>query len=186
MLLVKYTASDLLVRVNTVTGNAGRPIEQSKEYAKKFDNEGRYHWDISVGLPVKSVKELSFKTEGNQVVAEAKERQSVYGFLNLYPWAVDLKSEGHYTRPHLVLGVPLASKPLQRPFLGVGTGVFKTPIKFNIFAGVVFQRERVPRTLAEGDIATTGQLEADLRTRWVRKFMFGINLPVGQIKDAIK
>lgn len=186
MMIVKYTASDIIVKVNAITGNAGRPIEQTKEFAKKFDNEGRYRWDITVGLPVQSVRELSFKSEGNQVVGQAKEKQSVYGFLNLYPWAVDLKSEGFYTRPHLVLGVPLASKPLHRPFVGLGTGVFKSPIKFNIFAGMVFLRQRVPRTLAEGDTATAADLDADLRTRWVRKFMFGINLPVSQIKDAIK
>jgi hypothetical protein len=186
MMLVKYGVSDIAVKVNAVTGNAGRPIEQSKEYANKYDNEGKYHWDVSIGLPVKSVRELKFKSEGNQVVAESKEKQSVYGFLNLYPSAVDLKSDDFFTKPHFVLGVPLASKPLQRPFVGLGTGLFKKPLKFNIFAGVVFIRERVPQTLAEGDTATTGQLEGDLRTRWVRKFMFGINLPVSQIKDAIK
>jgi hypothetical protein len=177
----------MLVKLSGLTsGPSGRPVEQTKEQSKEFDNEGKYHWDVSVGLPVKSVRELRFKSEGNQVVAESKEKQSVYGFLNLYPKAVDLKSDDFFTWPHVVLGVPLASKPLQRPFVGVGTGLFKAPLKFNIFAGVVFIRERVPRTLAEGDIATTGQLEGDLHPRWVRKFMFGINLPVSQIKDAIK
>lgn len=83
-------------------------------------------------------------------------------------------------------GVPLATKPLHRPFAGIGTGIFKSPIKFNIFAGVVFLRERVPRTLSEGDAATPSQLESDLHPRWVRKFMFGINIPIRQIKDAIK
>jgi len=186
MMLVKYTASDIVVKVNAVTSSTGRPVEQSKEHSKSYDNEGKYHWDVSVGLPVKSVREVQFKSDGNRVFAEAKERQSVYGFLNLYPKAVDLKSEKFFTVPHFVFGVPLAAKPLHRPFAGVGTGLYSMPIKFNIFAGVVFNRERVPRTLAEGAAATTGQLEADLRTRWVRKFMFGINLPVGQIKDAIK
>lgn len=188
MMLIRYTASTMLVKLTglSTAGPGGRPIEQTKEQSKEYDNEGKYHWDVSVGLPVKSVSELRFKSEGNQVVAESKEKQSVYGFLNIYPSAVDLKSNNFFTKPHLVLGVPLASKPLQRPFVGLGTGIFKMPVKFNIFAGVVFLRERVPQTLAEGDIATTGQLEGDLRTRWVRKFMFGINLPVSQIKDAIK
>jgi hypothetical protein len=187
MMLIRYRASDMVVKLTGLTaGPGGRPIEQSKEQSKEYDNEGKYHWDISVGLPVQSVRQLQFKSDGNQVVAEAKEKQSVYGFLNLYPIPVDLKSKDFFTLPHLVIGVPLASKPLQRPFLGLGTGIFKTPVKFNIFGGIVFIRERVPRTLAEGDPATAQQLEGDLRTRWVRKFMFGINLPVSQIKDAIK
>ena len=187
LMLTKYESSEIVVKLNAVTaGRDGRPVEQSKEHTNTFVNEGRYHWDVSVGLPVKSVRELQFKSDGNRVFAEAKEKHSVYGFLNLYPKAVDLKSDDFFTFPHIVLGVPLASKPLHHPFAGVGTGLHKMPIKFNIFAGIVFNRERVPRTLGEGSAATTGQLEADLRTRWVRKFMFGINLPVSQIKDAIK
>src|ERR1044072_3736165 len=150
MMLVKHGVSDIAVKVNAVTGNAGRPIEQSKEYAKTYDNEGKYHWDVSVGLPVKSVRELRFKSEGNQVVAESKEKQSVYGFLDIYPAAVDLKSDDFFTLPHLVLGVPLASKPLQRPFVGAGTGVFKRPLKFNIFGGIVFIRERLPAPISCG------------------------------------
>jgi hypothetical protein len=187
MMLVKYESSEIVVKVNTVN-SGGKPVELGKEYTNKFVNEGRYHWDVSVGLPVQSVRELQFNSDGNRVTATAKEKQSVYGFLNLYPKAVDLKDADNkfFTFPHFVLGVPLASKPLHRPFVGVGTGVYKMPIKFNIFAGVVFIRERVPRTLSEGQAATTTQLEADLHTRWVRKFMFGINLPVSQIKDAIK
>jgi hypothetical protein len=187
MMLIRYESSELVVKVNAVTaGSGGRPIEQSKEHTNTFVNEGRYHWDVSVGLPVRSVRELRFKSDGNRVFAESKEKQSVYGFLHIYPKAVDLKGDSYLTWPHFVFGVPLASKPLQRPFAGLGTGIFKMPIKFNIFAGIVFIRERVPQTLGEGATATTGQLEGDLRPRWVRKFMFGINLPVSQIKDAIK
>ena len=187
MMLVKYESSDIVVKVNAVTsGSDGTPVEQSKEHSNTFVNEGRYHWDVSVGLPVKNVRELSYKSEGGQVTAEAKDKQSVYGFLDIYPWAVDLKGDSYLTKPHFVFGVPLASKPLHRPFVGIGSGVFKSPIKFNFFAGIVFIRERVPTTLGEGSAATTGQLEADLRTRWVRKGMFGISLPISQIKDAIK
>jgi hypothetical protein len=189
LMLTRYASSEIVVKLNAVTaGPGGRPVEQSKEHTNTFINEGRYHWDVSVGLPIKNVREVTYKAETGRVSAEAKDRQSVYGFFNFYPWAVDLKGEGgrFFTPPHLVFGVPLASKPLHHPFVGVGTGLYKMPIKFNIFAGVVFNRERVPRTLAEGTAATTGQLETDLHTRWVRKFMFGINLPVSQIKDAIK
>lgn len=185
LMLDRYTASDIAVSVNAVTVN-GRPVEQSKEHTKIYDNEGKYHWDVSIGLPVQGVRQLTFKSDGGRVFAESKEKQSVYGFLDFYPWKVDLKGDDYLTKPHFIFGVPLASKPLQRPFVGVGSGVFKTPIKFNFFAGIVFIRERVPGALGEGSAATTGQLEADLRTRWVRKGMFGISLPVGQIKDAIK
>lgn len=186
MMLVRYTASDMIVKVNTITNNQTE-VEQAKDFSKTYLNEGRYHWDVSIGLPVRSYRELQFKTDANnRVTTEAKDRQSAYGFLNIFPKAVDLSSENFLTVPHFVFGVPLASKPLHRPFAGIGYGIYKTPVKFNIFAGVVFNRERVPRTLAAGNLASSDQLDADLRTRWVRKFMFGINFPLRQIKDALK
>lgn len=160
--------------------------QQNKEFTRTYDNEGRYHWDVSLGLPVKTIRELQFNSDGNRVTTSAKERQDVYGFLNIYPKAVDVKADDFLTYPHFVFGVPLASKPLHHPFAGIGLGVYKMPIKFNVFAGVTFNRERVPRTLQEGQSATPAQLEADLHTRWVRKFTFGINFPISQIKDAIK
>jgi hypothetical protein len=188
LLIDRYTASQIVVKVNAVTsGGDGTPVEQSKEYSKNYTNEGRYHWDVSVGVPLNSFRELQFSTDANnRVTTGSKERQNVYGFLNLFFKPVDLSGERFLTPPHLVLGVPLASKPLHHPFAGLGYGVYKTPIKFNLFAGVVFNRERVPRTLNAGDIATSSQLESDLHTRWVRKFMFGINFPISQIKSAIK
>ncbi|HSS22244.1 MAG TPA: hypothetical protein VLL54_19390 [Pyrinomonadaceae bacterium] len=185
MILVRYSASDMLVKVNAITADDA-PVEQAKDYSKKYLNEGRYHWDISLGLPIKSVKELEYKSEGNQVTTAAKERQSVYGFVNVFFKKVDLSGEDFLTPPHFVFGLPLATKPLHHPFAGLGYGVYKTPVKFNLFAGIVFNRERVPTNLNVGDAATSSQLESDLHTRWVRKFMFGINFPMSQIKDAIK
>lgn len=188
LMLVNYTASQLVVKVNTVTSNdRGTPVEQSKEITKSFTNEGRYRWDVSVGVPVTTIRELQFSTDSNnRVTTGGKDRQNVYGFLNLFLKPVDLSSESFPTVPHLVFGVPLASKPLHHPFAGIGYGVYKSPIKFNLFAGIVFNRERVPRTLNVGNTATSSQLESDLHTRWVRKFMFGINFPIKQITDAIK
>jgi hypothetical protein len=186
LMLIRYPASDLVVKVTTITANSSK-VEQAKDYSKKYLNEGRYRWDVSVGLPIKSIRELQYKTDANnRVTTSAKERQSVYGFLNIFLKKADLSSEDFLSLPHLVFGVPLASKPLQHPFAGLGYGVYKTPIKFNFFAGVVFNREMVPRTLNVGNSATSDQLESDLRARWVRKFMFGVNIPISQIKDAIK
>lgn len=190
MMLVKYTSSELIVKVNSVTADdQGTPVEQAKEYTNTYINERKYRWDVSVGIPVQTIKELQFTSDpnnGNRVTTSAKERQSVYGFLNIYPMPVDLKGDDFLTKPHFLFGVPLASKPLQRPIAGIGTGIFKAPIKFNIFAGVVFIRERVPRSLNVGDVAPASTLESDLRTRWVRKFTFGINFPISQIKNVIK
>jgi len=165
-----------------------KQTQQPKNYLKVFDNEGRYHWDISIGIPVKSFKEVQYDVEGNQVTAKEVNRQNAYGFLNLFlnPSGVDTKGAEFYKTPHLVLGVPISGKPLDRPLVGLGLGFYKSSLKFNMFAGAVFNRVREPQTLATGQSATNAQLEADLRTKRVTKFIFGFNIPVGQFAKALK
>ena len=187
MIQVRHMASDVIVKLNAVTSNSnGEQISQSKEHMKSYLNEGRYHWDVSVGMPVRSIKEIEFSSENGTVTAKKKEKQNAYGFLNLYPRAVDLHGNSFLTSPHLVLGVPISGKPLDRPMIGVGTGIYRTQFKINFFAGVAFNRIREPRVLGVGDSATSNQLESDLQSRRVRKFVFGINFPVKQFIEAVK
>jgi len=181
MILVENVPSDIVV-----SGSLAVEGEQAQQLSRTYDNEGRYRWDVSLGVPVKTIRELQFVSDGNKITTAGKDRQDVYGFLNIYPIPVDVSGKDLSVLPHLMFGVPLASKPLHHPFAGIGYGIYKSPIKFNVFAGVIFNRERVPRTLTTGSNATSSQLEGDLHTRWIRKFTWGISFPVGQIKDAIK
>ena len=181
LLAVENVPSDMVVSSSVAVQD-----QQSQEFTRTYQNEGKYFWDVSVGVPVKTIRELQFASEGNRVSAAGKERQDVYGFLNIYYPKVDVSTDKLAVLPHFMFGVPLASKPLQHPFAGIGYGVYKTPIKFDLFAGVIFNRERVPRTLTTGSTATPSQLDADLQTRWVRKFTWGISFPVSQIEKAIK
>lgn len=188
LLLLQDVPADIVVKSDIVfvTGD-NQAEQQSKVYSKTYDNEGRYHWDVSVGLPVKSFKEVQYDAEGGQVRAKEVNRQNAYGFLNVFfnPRGVDTKGDEFYKTPHLVLGVPISGKPLDRPMVGLGMGSYKTGFKFNLFGGIVFNRVREPQTLAAGQAATGAQLESDLRTRRVRKFIFGFNIPVKQFKDAL-
>lgn len=121
---------------------------------------------------------LSTFTIRRQSLVSDSACQPTYGFLNLFlsPKGVDTKGEEFYKTPHLVFGVPISGKPLDRPFAGLGLGFYKPKVKFNLFAGVVFNRVREPQTLGNGQTATEAQLQSDLHTRRVRKFVFGINL----------
>jgi hypothetical protein len=169
------------------TNTDGSSDQQPKEYAKAYINEGRYHWDVSVGLPLKSFSEVQYDASSGVVTAKKTERQNAYGLLNLFlnPKGVDLSDESAFKTLHFVVGVPISGKPLDRPMVGLGMGFYKTKIKFNIFAGPVFNRVREPRTLQTGDVATDAALQSDLRTRWVTKFIFGINMPVRQFVKAL-
>jgi hypothetical protein len=168
----------MLVHVNAVTPDADFQIkEQNKDYGKKYNNEGRYWWDVSFGLPVNSIKELEYSVDDtgqNSVVSvKKKERQNAYGFLNLFFRPADLKANSFLTKPHLVLGVPISGKPLDRPIIALGSGIYRDLFRINFFAGVAFNKVRKPSTLQVGDAATEGQLESDIRTKREAKFVFG-------------
>jgi hypothetical protein len=186
LMCINSLPSDIAVEGEIIIRNTQNDaVQQPKTYSKTYDNEGKYWWDVSVGVPLKEVKEVQFNSSDGTVTAKEVSRQNAYGFLNIFFGKKDLKSDGFLKTPHLVFGVPISKKPLDRPVIGLGYGIHKWTINFDMYAGVVFNRVREPRTLGVGASATEGQLEADLQTRRVRKFIFGVNLPLRQIKDAL-
>jgi len=191
LMLFRYAASDMIVQVNAATPSMDIPVkEQNKDYSKKYENEGRSWWDVSIGLPANSIKELEYTVDQNgqnsTVSVKKKDRQNAYGFLNLFPIPVDLKANSFLTTPHFVLGVPISGKPLNRPIVAFGSGLYRENFKINFFVGFAFNKVRQPNTLQVGDPATPGQLESDLRFRRQAKFVFGINFPVRQFIEATK
>lgn len=187
LMCINAIPSDIAVEGEVVVRNGDREaVQQPKTYSKTYDNEGKYWWDVSIGVPLKEVKEVQFNASDGTVTAKEVTRQNAYGFLNLFVFGKqDLKSDGFLKVPHLLFGVPISKKPLDRPVIGLGYGFHKFSINFDMYAGVVFNRVREPRTLGVGASATEGQLEADFQTRRVRKFIFGVNLPLRQVKDAL-
>jgi len=179
--------SDIVLTGNVnFTNSQGKPTQDAAAFTETYINEGRYLYDVSLGMPVNGVKELQYNAEDGTVRSREVKRQNAYGFLNIFPFKVDLLGKDFLRYPHLVLGVPISGKPLDRPVVGLGLGVNKKNfLQFDIFAGVVFNRIREPRTLTAGDSATENQLESDFDSKRVRKFVIGINLPVGQFKNAL-
>ena len=186
LMCIKAIPSDIAVGSDIIIRNANsEAVQQPKTFSKTYDNEGKYWWDVSVGVPFKEVKEVQFNSSDGTVTAKEVTRQNAYGFLNLFFGKQDLKGDTLLKLPHIVLGVPISKKPLDNPVVGLGYGVRKFSLKFDFYAGVVFNRVREPRTLGAGEAATEGQLEADLQTKRVRKFIFGVNLPLRQVKEAL-
>ena len=166
----------------TVITLLGETLDQKEIGKQTYDNEGRYYWDVSVGLPVTKVKELSFNADDGTVRAKEIDRQKLFAFFNFYPKPIDTKGTKLLKFPHLVAGVALSKKPLDRIFVGGGWGFNKV----HFFAGVAFNKIESPQALATGAMATPAQLNADLKSRYQPKFIFGLDLPVRQVVDALK
>jgi hypothetical protein len=153
------------------TGPAGSVSSAAKKltFSETFDNEGRYWGDFSIGLPVLNKKVTDFQLTDGVLQRKEGARKGAYGFANLFFRRVDTKSEKALRGPMLLVGLPMTGQALDAPVVAAGFGFGKFGIKFDVYAGCVFNR--------------TEQLSAntiDRDVRWVRKLTVGLNIPLGQ------
>jgi hypothetical protein len=169
------TATPKLTRLDQVT------IEDMGR-AQKFDNEGKYFVDFSVGVPVRKISELEFSSTNNTVTANEIDKTKLFAFVNLYAIPVDIKSSSPNLIPHFVGGVALEKQPLHKIFVGAGFG----PLVANFYIGALFVKQEKLQTLNPGDPASPSQVDTDTRRRFKPQVAFGLNLPVGVIVEKLK
>ncbi len=176
---VEHVPSDIEVRLmSPIVNQSGVATELAKQ---TFDNESKYHWDVSVGVPVTRVSQLEYVAADGVVRTREIDKQSLTAFLNLHLIPVDTKAMRWRLFPSLLLGTALSSRPLDRlvTALAIGTSAAQ------LYAGVAFERVDQPQTLATGAPATEAVLQSDLRSRYKRNFIVGLNVPVRQIVDRL-
>jgi len=151
--------------------------------AKTFDNEGRYHTDFSVGVPIRKISEFSYVSSSGTIVPAKVQKQDLLAFFNYYPKAFDIKTSAWNKYPHLLGGVALASQPLKKVIVGVGYG----PIYAHFYAGLLIHTYQLPRGSSCGSTPTSAQLAgATLTNHTCPEFSVGLNVAVGAIADALK
>ena len=150
-----------------------------------FDNEGRYLWDVSIGIPVHKIKEVQYSSSAGTVEAKQVEKQNAYAMFNLMPWPVDIKDPKSNLVPRILLGFPLGGDPWSKLFAGCGIGLPKYMAGSQFFAGVVFNRVSMPSTLTAGASASEAELQNNSRLQMEKKLVVGINVPVKSIMDKL-
>lgn len=130
-----------------------------------FDNEGLYHWDVSIGVPVKSYKQIQQiapVVNSNTTLPASVDRRSLLALGDIYVKPVDLKTQTLISTPYFVGGISLASKPLSSIMAGLGWG--PTIANFYVGAMIVTNKNQ-----------NTGKKTID------SSLAFGINIPVRMI-----
>ena len=161
---------------------AGADTRESLGDSFQVQNEGFYALDFSIGIPVRRLRELKFESTANTVTAKNVDGQNAFALVNLHLKPVDIVDRTYSPVPHVVAGVALARRPLDKILVGMGWG----PSFAHFYVGAAFVKERHPSTLATGDPATPLQLSSDLRTKYKPQVAFGINLPVGAFIETVK
>jgi hypothetical protein len=99
---------------------------------------------VSIAVPITGFKETVFDSNNN-LTAKSVTRTNAYAMLDIAPWGEDFVKPQMFGIPHLMTGLPLASKVFDKPFvggLGEEVGFSKVlPLSARIFGGVVYNKE---------------------------------------------
>lgn len=135
--------------------------------SKTYDNEGLYFWDVSLGVPLNTIKQLNFEAEGGAIVPKEVDKQNLYLLFNIFIRPTDTKKLEHRLIPSPLIGIGLSKKPLDTVFAGLSMGLNR----IQIFGGGVWLK-----TQETAGVAATYQ----------QKWLVGANVPVRQIANLLK
>jgi hypothetical protein len=148
-----------------------------------IQNEGLYWWDVGVGVPFNSYKDLQISSAS--VTTKTISRQTAYGFLILAPWREDFVTPPSLGIPHIMIGLPLSGKVLDTPFVGLGEAVnlsqMGVPTSISQFVSLF----RFYAGLSENK--TFGPAAAGIEPphRWIGKFQYGIEFSIKDVASKL-
>jgi hypothetical protein len=150
-------------------------------------DEGLYSWDVSVGVPFKSYKDL--QVSNGSVTTATVSRQTAYGFLVWAPFKEDVVSPPSLGIPHILVGVPFTGKVLDSPFFGLGETInfAKLPgignsisklasnLSVRFYAGLSENKLFSPASTPDGTPPS----------RWVGKLQYGIEFSIRDVASKL-
>ncbi|HXE32174.1 MAG TPA: hypothetical protein VN515_10285 [Terriglobales bacterium] len=165
-------------------GQAGAPTDCSNvsvdspcTITRTFINEDKEWWGLSLAVPPLGYNVQSFTSAD---AAPSVGRQSgIYGMLDFYPGARWRPRQSWF--PHAVVGLPLAGKPLQKAYFGIGENL----TGYRWFANHVLN---LPVSVTYGFVHYKEQriLGGTIASHWVWKDMFTLELPVSALVGLVK
>jgi hypothetical protein len=181
--VANYVPSDMEFSGEVTAAGGGSsatpPVDISPQ---TFDNEGRYHIDFSVGVPIKKITELSYVSSTGTLTPAKVQKENLFALFNYHFKAFDIKSSGWSPYPHLVAGVAIGSRPLQKALIGVGYG----PVLAHFYAGVLLNTSKVAPETKCGAAAASVPSGTALVNHTCAQFAFGLNIGVGAVLDTLK
>jgi hypothetical protein len=146
-------------------------------------DEPKQWWDVSVAVPITKISEVQYSSTNGTVTPNTVNRQSVFAVADFFYPKKDMVGTKIDYWPHPLLGVSLASKPLQSLLFGGAVG-----FAFGeIYVGANLLKEpSLGGGLATGSTATPAQVAAGTGEAWRANFSVGLNLSVTSAFSAMK
>jgi hypothetical protein len=153
-----YVPSDITVTSEFSTDD-GKSFSALDKAPFQIDDEGLYLWDVSLGVPITSYKQVQF--QNNLASPTTIDQRNLMVLVDVYFKRRDLSGSNFSPYPYAVGGVAFASKPLQQAFGGLGWG----PAIANVYIGAMIVTSH----------PSVGHTSTDA------KFGFGLNIGVKDV-----
>jgi hypothetical protein len=165
--------SDIVISAKKLPPDGGAPAAPAViADGQKFDNEGKYYLDFSVGVPIKKVSQLSFDSTKNTVSPTSLSDRKALALVDLHVPPIDVKSPGFTLIPYLVSGISIQKQPLHQILLGAGWG----PQFANFYLGALWVKQPDATSAASGTS----------KSSYAPQFAFGINITVSSFTNIKK
>jgi hypothetical protein len=162
--------------------SSGIPAEVTLS-SQTLDNEGLYHVDFTVAVPIRKISEISYVSSSNTLIPTKVDKQTTFGLIDYYFKAIDIKGSGWSVYPHALAGVAVDSHPLKRVLIGGGYG----PLLAHFYMGLVLDTQSLPSGAACGSTPTSQQLASgNLKNRVCPGISLGLNVSVGSVLSSLK
>lgn len=168
------STSDIGIDANVITNGKSTALDKTQT----IHNEAPEWWDISAGIPIRKMSQLTFPSSGTGTVTPTQvDKKSIYGLADFYWLPYQQKQmmyNGYTLIPSLIAGLPASQKPLQKPMIALGFGM----TSIQVYAGVIVAKQ--------SDVPAGATTTAKPCTGWCPEFAFGINLTVKGLQSALK
>jgi hypothetical protein len=139
--------------------------------------------DVSIAVPISKISDVTYSSTNGTVTPNTVNRQSVFAVADFYFPKKDMVGNKISYWPHPIIGVSMASKPLQSWIAGAGIGL---PYG-EVYAGAnIIKTSTLGIGLSTGSSATAAQVTAASGKSWTSHFNVGLNISVVSAFKTIK
>lgn len=167
---VSYLPSKMDVTAHSEAGD--KDVEIGKN---TFDNEKKYWYDFSLGLPLSSYNEIRYDQTNDQISAKSIDKKNLFAFFNA-GLPRDTYKLQRQVIPVLLYGIPIAGQPLKHHIFAASFGLNKV----NFFVGVRLDDKKFYKDFSQPLIG------ANVTDKWRTHLAYGINFPVSTVVQALK
>ncbi len=177
---VEHLPSNIDVNADAKTLDTNGATKDNQLGKNTFDDEKKYWYDFSLGLPVSSYNDFRYdqtasSNGGYQITAKNINQKNLFAFVDAGVLR-DTKALQYQIIPTFLYGIPIAGQPLKHHIFA---GSFGCNLA-NFFVGVRLDEKKFYTDFSKPLIGS------NVNQRWRTHLVYGVNFPVSLIVSTLK